>query len=178
MAPTPFVIDIDAAIRETSFPDGIPVIFKGNTYMLPAELPLDIFDPFLAEDFDLAGLIKQIGNEGEGVSFTDSLTDLLFNRPTLPLDLIDALKGSLALLFGDQWEAFQAGRPGAVAYTLVIRRAFQAYGVILGEVFKSPSSSDDAGATSKPTPTSISDSTPEPSGDDPEPEPASSESAA
>src|SRR6478735_2126544 len=68
--PEMFSIDLDAARRERQQPDGLPVILAGEEFTLPAELPLDVFDPFLSEDFDLAGLIrdgieryKEVGDE-------------------------------------------------------------------------------------------------------------------
>lgn len=174
------VIDLDAAIRESSFPDGIQVPYKGTTYVLPAELPLDVFDPLLSPDFDLVGLIKTVlGEDGQAEGdLGDAVISVLFKRPNLPLEVRDTIYASLALLFGeDQWTQFQAQRPGVATLTVLIKGLFTSYGVALGEAFGSGGSSESDGDSSKETSSSTTESTPAEPSDAPEPETASSESA-
>lgn len=173
-------IDLDAAIRESAFPDGIPVTFRGQQFTLPAELPLDVFDPLLDERVDLVGLLRIAFGEGGNEAVGDAIITALFNRPNLPLVLRDAIYDSLRLLFGqEQFDAFQAHRPGLSTYGRLISGLFQKYGVSLGEAFASPASSETGGATSSPTsPATTPVSTPEEPSVAPEPAPASLESVA
>jgi hypothetical protein len=179
---TPALIDLDAARREGEYPEGIPVRFGGKDYMLPSELPIDVFDPFLSEDLDLIGLLKPIfaatENRADDKSIGDLVIDTLTTRPALPKEFIGAIQDSLALLFGaDQFAAFSADRPGVGDYLRLIRGLVKAYGVTLGEAFASPASSENGGATQSQTSTASTESTPAPSGDPavviPEPTPES-----
>ena len=103
-----FTIDLDAARRERQQPEGIPVVLGGDTIVLPAELPLDVFDPFLDEEFDLAGLIREgiekatsHGEDGEERGDEGAVLDILFMRPDLPMDIINRVFQAFELLFGD-----------------------------------------------------------------------------
>lgn len=158
------LLDLDAAIREQVDPDGIDMPFRGAVFHLPAELPLDVFDPFLDPEFDLVGLIRTFveADKDEKADVAETVVDVLFERPNLPREVLDAFYGSLRLLFGaEQFEQFQAKRPGHKTYTIFIRLLLAKYGVGLGEAFASADSSENGGETSKPTsPTSTTDSTP------------------
>lgn len=57
---TPPMIDLDAAKREAAYPDGIPVRFGGEEFLLPGELPADLLDPLLSEELDLVGVISKV----------------------------------------------------------------------------------------------------------------------
>jgi hypothetical protein len=170
-------IDLDAARREGSFPDGIPVVFGGQTFTLPSELPLDIIDPLLADEFDLVGLVKELSSI-EAETYSDTLVQLLTARPNLPTSIRDTFHDVLRLLFGaEAFADFQSHRPGLSTYALLIRRLSTAYGVSLGEAFASLASSATGGATSSTTSNESTASTPASSGDAPEPATASSVSA-
>lgn len=180
-------LDLAAAQREISNPEGLPLKFRGQEFLLPAELPVDVFDPFLSEEFDLAGLIREgvtrykaaksaEDDGGKKVSIAGIVVDTLFDRPTLPLDLLDAIYSAFELLFGaEQYATFKALRPSIPDYAALMAGLFQEYGVSLGEAFASPSSSETDGATQKETSESTPTSTPEVSGDGEVSAPASSE---
>ena len=175
------VIDLDAARRESAFPDGINVPFRGETYTLPGELPADVFDPFLTPEFDLSGLLVTLfkDDDAEKKELGDRVVGLLLDRPMLPAEIITAIYAALELLFGDeQWATFKAARPSIPDIARLVSGLFRLYGVSLGEAFASVGSVTNAGPTSKQTsPLGIPVSTPDASGDAPAPETGSSESA-
>jgi hypothetical protein len=176
------VIDLDAARRESAFPDGIDVPFRGETYNLPGELPADVFDPFLTPEFDLSGLLVTLFKDDDAEKkkeLGDRVVELLLERPMLPAENITAIYAALELLFGpDQWATFKAARPSIPDIARLVSGLFRLYGVSLGEAFASVGSVTNAGPTSKQTsPLGIPVSTPDASGDAPAPETASSESA-
>ena len=173
-------IDLDAARRERDQPEGFPVTLRGKTYTLPSELPVDVFDPFLTDDFDLAGLIRDAmvtaKDENGVVKPTNVIVvEALFERPSLPVEVIKAIYASLELLFGKvPFGKFKAARPTFGDYSNLVQGLFSIYGASMGEAFGSADSSVNAGPTPNPTSTGTAVSTPEPSGANPEPEPASS----
>ncbi|MGL5816649.1 MAG: hypothetical protein ACRCYR_03730 [Phycicoccus sp.] len=154
-----FQIDLDAARRERRQPEGLPVTIGGQTFTLPAELPLDVFDPFLDETFDLAGLIregiaksKEVGDDGEPRGVEGAAVDVLFLRPDLPVDLIRRVYAAFEVLFGpEQYAAFNVARPSLLDYAALFRGLYRQYGVGLGEAYGSLGSSGDGGQTPKPT---------------------------
>lgn len=164
-------IDLDAAVREATYPDGIPVTKGGKTFTLPAELPEAVLDPLLSDDLDIAGVIADVLKDtrpGEDRSIGDDVVAVLTARPNLPKDAVLAAKECFAVLFGDQFEDFCAERPSINDYIRIARAALPLYGVSLGEAFGSPGPSEPAGETPKPTsPVSTPDSTPETSGETP-----------
>jgi hypothetical protein len=177
------VIDLDAARREVEQPEGMPLIFKGEDFLLPAELPVDVFDPFLSDEFDLTGLIRdamakyKASGEGDGKpSIATAVTDTLFGRPSLPIEIAKAIFGAFEALFGaEDYARFKALRPSLGDYQRLTSALFKAYGASLGEAFASPDSSASDGATQKETSESIASSTSEVSGDAPVSEGGSSE---
>ena len=175
---TAFSIDLDAARRERQAPDGIPVILKGEEFILPGELPTDVFDPFLTDEFDLGGLLVEVAKMDDAEPL-EVLVKLLFNRPKLPVETLNAVFAALELLFGaEQWAEFRKLRPSIKDQVALVKGAFKLYGTSVGEAFASAAKSASGGPTSKPTsPGSTTDSTPETSGDDQAPEADSSESA-
>jgi len=174
------VIDLDAARRESAFPDGINVPFEGEVYNLPGELPADVFDPFLTPEFDLSGLLVTLfKDDDEEKELGDRVVALLLDRPMLPAEIIGALYAALELLFGaEQWATFKAARPSIPDIARLVSGLFRLYGVSLGEAFASVGSVANAGPTSKQTsPLGIPASTPDASGDAQAPATGSSESA-
>ena len=181
---TDILLDLDAARREITHPDGIPVQFKGQTFTLPAELPADVFDPFLSEKFDLMSLAKAALTDdaevnGMEVTTIDRILAVLEEQPQIIANGLAAIKDAFALLFGAQeYSAFVALRPSFTDYARLLKGLIGLYGVGLGEAFASPASSGSVGATPSPIYDSAITSTPAPSGDAPVPAPASSESVA
>ena len=153
-----FALHLDAARREREAPDGIPLTQQGQEFMLPAELPADVFDPFLLGKLDLAGMLRTaLENDEEDPDLGEIVVKLLFENPSLPADVLTAIHDSFALLFGEeQYAEFRATRPSLVDMGVLVRGLFKLYGTSLGEVFASSDSSESDGATQKET----SESTP------------------
>jgi hypothetical protein len=151
--------EADAARREARYPDGIPVIHKGVTYLLPAELPADALDPLLGLDVDLAGIVgsavrlqAEANEEDQRRVGAEVMWQALAANPRLPVDFWTGVKASLALLFGEEaWARFTADRPSLPTYVRLVRMLSKAYGVGLGEAFASAAPSDTGGETSNPT---------------------------
>jgi hypothetical protein len=161
------LIDLDAHRRESAYPDGIPVVLGGEQFMLPAQLPLEVFDPFLAEDLGLVEILRDFFKNSDD-SDTSAIFDALIDHPGLPKQIIAAIKEALAVLFGAvAFERFEnsTARPGVGDYLFLARSLFGAYGVTLGEALASPDSSESTGATPSPTsPGTTPESTSTPSG--------------
>jgi hypothetical protein len=157
-------IDLDAAAREVQFPDGIPLRKGGKDFLLPAELPADVFDPFLSEELDLVGLFQQVLSdraEDSEESIGGDIIDMLIARPALPRQFIAALYEGFEVLFGtEQYAEFKATRPSVADYLRLVKGLMPLYGTSLGEAFASPASSASAGATPKPISPSTTGSTP------------------
>lgn len=166
-------LDLDAAEREIAYPDGINLRLGGHTYTLPAELPLDVLDPLIAEDFDLAGLIVELTSIG-GDDLGESVVNLLTKRPDLPRQFKETIHGCLRLLMGGEaFDAFLATRPSLQKYGRLIRGVLGLYGTTLGEATASLTTSGTGGATSNQTSDASTESMPEPSSAGPEPSPGS-----
>lgn len=164
------LIDLDAAKRESRYPDGIPVVKGGVTFTLPAELPVEVFDPFLAEDLGLIEILKDVldGDKDDDKGIGDLVIDALTARPALPRELLGAIKDAFAIVFGDeQYAAFVAQKPSVNDYLRLVRGLQALYGVGLGEASASPASSESAGSTPKPTSDAATDSTPDSPGEPP-----------
>ena len=177
--PNLYILDLDAARREAQIPDGITLTLRGETFTLPSELPLDVFDPLLAEEFDLTDLIRKV-MDSPSDSYSDALIDVLVARPDLPKQTVAAVRSVLERLFNaagdDHFTRFVATRPSVPDYTRLTAGLVKAYGVGLGEAFKSLSTAVDGGATSRETSKSTQASTPETSGVGTAQDPRSSES--
>lgn len=156
-------LDLDAGTREASYPDGILIVLGGNEYTFPAELPIDVFDPFLSEELDVVDLIRSlyaILSTERGETTTDALLTLLQQRPGLHKQIIAAVREALALLLGaDQYAAWVASRPTVTGLMRLAGALMDEYGVALGELFASPNSSTTGGATQKETSGQSTDST-------------------
>lgn len=156
-------IDLDAARREAGSPDGIPLTLRDEEFLLPAELPEACLDPLLDERLGLFEAIKQaVENDQGGGSVGADVVNLLTARPDLPREVLSAIRGVFALLFGpDEFSRFQSLRPSLPDYLRMIKALTSLYGVSLGEAWRSLASSESDGATSKPTSSSTTTSTPE-----------------
>lgn len=167
-------LDLDAELREIAMPDGIRVPYRGEVFILPAELPLDVINPLLDEDLDLAGIIKQVFSaRGDGV---DAMFDVLLARPDLPKSALKAFHGVWGALFGEQYAAFLAKKPGHKTYATLFRLLVKEYAVSLGEASASLASSESDAAPSKPTSSGTTSSTPAASDASPESAPGTSAS--
>lgn len=172
------LLDLDAAsaARREGGVKPLGLRFKGDTFTLPAELPLDVFEPLVGLDLDLALLLRQVMDVADATSdaeqrkaSTSLIVDLLVNRPTLPKEVVEAIGDMARRLFDsaehpDQWAAFMAKRPTKDDLAGLAKGLFKKYGVSLGEASGSTESSGDAGPTSSATSSASTDSTPAASG--------------
>ncbi|MFJ4988736.1 hypothetical protein ACIP9H_33670 [Streptomyces sp. NPDC088732] len=162
-----YFIDLDAARREVRFPDGIPVLFGGEQFIFPAELPADALDPILSDELDLVGLLGEILESSDGDAGVEEIVKGLFRRPSLPRKFLAAVRQTFQSLLGaDQHKLFLEQRPFIGDYVRLTVALSKVYGVELGKLFRSDDSSENASETSSPTsPDSTTDSTPEAPGD-------------
>ncbi|MFJ4342696.1 hypothetical protein [Streptomyces sp. NPDC088915] len=170
-----YAINLDARRREVQYPHGIPVIFREEQYLFPAELPADALDPLLSDDLDLVGLLTDLMRTDSG-SATGEIIELLFKRPRLPRQFLAAVRETYAILLGEDYKRFAGARPSVPDYVWLSTALIRVYGVDLGKLFGSAGSSAPDGTTSSPTSSGTTDSTPAASGSDPD-SPASSDSA-
>lgn len=170
-----FVIDLDAERREVQYPDGIPVKFRGEQFIFPAELPADALDPLLSDDLNLFGVFSDVLEATEGDIEVVPFVMAIFRRHTrVPKAFLEAVRETYAILLGDQYEDFAKARPSVSDYIRLTTVLAKVYGVDLGKLFRSGDSSETGSQTSSPTsPATTTDSTPEASGSGPE-SPASS----
>lgn len=171
-----FVIDLDAERREVRYPDGIPVKFRGEQFMFPAELPAEALDPILSDELDLVGLLGDVINSTDGDAGIKEVVNALFRRPSLPRKFLEAIRATYAVLLEDQNEDFLQRKPSVPDYVRLTTGLARVYGVELGKLFRSADSSEIDGVTSSPTSPASTESTPDASGSVPD-SPASSESA-
>lgn len=169
-------LDLDAARREEEAPDGIIVTFKGEEFVVPAELPLDVFDPFFTDEFDIGGLLRAVLDSDDDRSGVEVAIELLIDRPKLPVQTWRVIQESLAALFGEEgWATFRSLRPSVQDTVRLVKGLFRMYGTTLGEAFASAESSVNGGPTPKQTSPSTTESTPDVSGASEEPSEGSSE---
>jgi hypothetical protein len=161
-----FVIDLDAERREVQYPDGIPVKFGGDQFILPAELPAEALDPILSDELDLVGLLGDVIESADGDAGVTEVVTALFRRPSLPRKFLAAVRETYAILLGEQYEGFLKQRPSIGDYVRLTTGLTEVYGVELGKLFRSVGSSENAGATSNPTSPDTTGSTPDASGSD------------
>ncbi|MER6109385.1 hypothetical protein [Streptomyces hirsutus] len=160
-----FVIDLDAERREVQYPDGIPVKFKGEQYIFPAELPAEALDPMLSDELDLVGLLGEVIESADGDAGVSEVINAVFRRPALPRKFLEAVRATYAILLSEQHKDFLAARPSIGDYVRLTTGLTRVYGVELGKLFRSVGSSENASETSNPTsPASTTDSTPGASG--------------
>lgn len=165
--------DLDAILNEL---EDRALIYRGNTFVLPGELPADVVSPFLAADSGLIELLTDVIAESSAdADWDDMLLLALKKSPTLPRSLLEAAGTAFCNLLGhEQHTAFTALKPSVAAYMAIARGVFTEYGASLTDFFGSAGSSGTDGDTSNQTSSTTTESTPETSGD-PEPTPVSSE---
>lgn len=169
------LLDMDAARREVTDPDGMTVRFGGEDFTFPAELPMSAFDPILDPKLDLVGVVTRVLSDSKGVS--GGVLDLLLMRPELPRDVLDAFLAIYRNLLGDEaYELFAGKNPSVPDYARLSKALVTAYGVSLGKFFGLASLPTADGETSSQTSPDTTSSTPADSGDSPD-SPDSSESA-
>lgn len=173
---TSFAIDLDAPRREIQYPDGIPVKFRGEQFIFPSELPADALDPILAEKLGLVALLGEVIESADGDAGIAEVVTALFRRPTLPLQLLEAVRETYKILLEDQHEDFKKRRPSFPDYVRLTIGLTKVYGVELGKLFRSAGSSASDSQTSSPTSPASTESTPDGSGFVPD-NPDSSDSA-
>jgi hypothetical protein len=164
-----FAIDLDAARREVQYPHGIPVLLHGEQFNFPAEIPADCLDPLFSDDLDLMGVLRDIVNAEDGSTTAGEIVEVIFRRPQLPARFYAAVKDIYKELLGEEtFTEFKAVRPSIGDYVRLTKALVTVYGVDLGKLFRSGSSSASDSATSSPTsPASTTDSTPEAPGSAP-----------
>lgn len=170
-----FVIDLDAAERrEVQYPHGIPIKYREEQFIYPAELPAKALDPLLADELDLVGLLRDVIEASENPT-ASVVIDLVFKRPQLPRQFVDAIYEMHRILLGkEEYQRFEELGPSLPAYVRLTTALIKVYGVDLGKPFGLGSSSESDGETSSPTSASTTGLTPEESGDSQE-SPASSD---
>ncbi|MER5222843.1 hypothetical protein [Streptomyces flaveus] len=161
-----FVIDLDAERREVQYPDGIPVKFRGEQFIFPAELPAAALDPILSDELDLVGLLGDVINSSDGDAGIKEVVAALFRRPSLPRKFLEAIRETYAVLLEDQNEEFLERRPSVPDYVRLTTGLARVYGVELGKLFRSEDSSESDSQTSNPTSPASTESTPDASGSD------------
>ncbi|MFJ4880069.1 hypothetical protein ACIP93_33345 [Streptomyces sp. NPDC088745] len=165
-----YVIDLDAERREVQHPDGIPVKFRDEQFLFPAELPAAALDPILSDELDLVGLLGDVINSSDGEAGIQEIVGALFRRPSLPRKFLAAIRETYAVLLEEQNEEFLKRKPSVPDYVRLTTGLAKVYGVELGKLFRSADSSESNGATSSPTSPNSTESTPDESGfvpDDP-----------
>ncbi|MBT2395254.1 hypothetical protein [Streptomyces sp. ISL-100] len=170
-----FVIDLDAAERrEVQYPHGIPVKYREEQFLYPAELPAKALDPLLSDTLDLVGLLRDVIEASENPT-ASVVIDLVFKRPHLPRQFVDAIYEVHRILLGkEEYQRFEDLGPSLPAYVRLTLGLIKVYGVDLGKLFGLGGSSESGGETSSPTSADSTGSTPEESGDSQE-SPASSD---
>ncbi|MGA5411559.1 hypothetical protein ACPCSC_30430 [Streptomyces lavendulocolor] len=160
-----FAIDLDAERREVQFPHGIPVKLNGEQFMFPPEIPADCLDPLFSDELDLMGVLRDIVNAESGTTTSGEIIELIFRRPQLPGRFYQAIKDIYKELLGEEpYVEFKAARPSIPDYVRLTKALVAVYGVDLGKLFRSDSSSASDSATSSPTSPATTDSMPEASG--------------
>ncbi|NGO67889.1 hypothetical protein [Streptomyces boncukensis] len=161
-----FVIDLDAAERrEVQYPNGIPIKFRDEQFVYPAELPARALDPLLSDELDLVGLLGDVIEASENPTAA-TVIDFLFKRPQLPRRFVEAIYEVHRTLLGkEEYERFESLGPSLPAYVRLTTGLIKVYGVDLGKLFGPGASSENDGEMSSPTSAdSTTDSTPEGSG--------------
>jgi hypothetical protein len=152
MATTPtttFDLDDDARTRAAAREgrgDSVTFRFRGETYALPVELPIDVLEP--VRTLDIGALLVAIVPDEKGEVSVSEILSLLIRNPTLPTDVTTAIGEAMRRLFGeDQYARFWAARPSVHDLRALAQKLGSAYGVSLGESTRSPDTSGAGGAT-------------------------------
>lgn len=166
------ILDLDAEqeqrlARREGRAENLPVRFRGKVIaVLPPEFGLDVLEPLLGINLDLALLVRQAidvmqaeGGDQQAAAF-GMIVDILASNPDLPREVLTALgKAGRRLLGDDGYDKFMAASPSPWDVAALVRGIADWYGIGLGE--SSPSDDSlDGGATSNTTSSAISGSTP------------------
>jgi DNA-binding response OmpR family regulator len=154
------ILDLDARRAAAREVREAPTLTLGGAQIeLPHELPVDVLEPLLDVKADVSVLIRQVldarDNEDSkqtGLAVMGAVIDMLIVNPSLPRELIAAVKEMVRRLIGDEgYEALLKFRPTAPEIKELAGWAIRQYGVGLGEALQSSDSSEGTGTTSKPT---------------------------
>lgn len=157
-----------AARREASGGDITVRLSADSVVVLPAELPIDTFAPFLEINLDLAVFLRKVFDAyqagDKGADLASALVDVLIVNPDLPREVLGAVQSGAEALFGvDGYAALVTFRPSPQDIGVLVGALLQKYGVTLGEALGPRESSESAGPTSSPTSDGSTDSTLDPS---------------
>ncbi|MCC9309141.1 hypothetical protein LN042_18980 [Kitasatospora sp. RB6PN24] len=153
-----------------------PIVLGGvQVAVLPAELPLEVWQPLIGIPYLpllLRKLVEAAQSKGEQQAEAAGLVvDVLGSEPTLPADLVAAV-GEMGrrLLGADGYEQLMAARPSHSDIVELVRYAWSKYlggGAGLGELIAPSATPSSGGTTSNPTSSGSTGSTPEESGSAP-----------
>lgn len=157
-----FGLDIDSlrAAKREARQQAPGVTIGGRRLDLPIELPADVLEPLTTLNMDVSVLIRQAldardtggGDEASNLKLMGAVVDMIVVNPSLPRDLVEAVKEMGRRLFGGEGYTYLvAQRLTLPELGLIAKYVLGQYGVSLGESFGSSSSSAEAGTTSKPT---------------------------
>lgn len=145
--------------------------------VLAPEFPLDVLEPLMDVNLDIALLAEQVmnvlaagsaGDQAQQIASLDMITKILAANPDLFKDLIAALKETARRLFGEQgYQSFTRTRPSPWDVVDLARAVLDWYGVSLGESSQ-PSAASTGGEISNTTSNGTSGSTSGESGSAPE----------
>lgn len=182
-------LDLDAVLAaQHELGPGLRFQLRGERYLLPAGLPVAAFAPLMRVLPPLmrilAPFLREKGlaaTQNPSQEDTDALLLALGSNPEMPAEVLDALLDTAKRIFNageaGQWERFMQAGVTFAEVPVLIRAAWRFYGVTLGELFRSASSSGAGGATSNVISAPTEAPTPETSSETPE-TPVSSASAA
>ncbi|MEU4231181.1 hypothetical protein AB0F17_43390 [Nonomuraea sp. NPDC026600] len=160
------VLDLNAARASRSGTEGKPIELRlgGAVILLPAELPVDVLEPLAHLNVDTAliartvlNALKETNQVQAGLSIASMVVDLVIQNPSLPGELLDAVRLMGRRLMSDGgYEAFVAERPSILDVGALLKGLAGRYAFSAGE--SKPSSSDSANGDAS-TPTSSTTST-------------------
>lgn len=152
-------LDLDserAARAEMKKPATVRI--AGRALELPSELPLDVLDPLTHLNVDVSVLVRQVmdarkaGGDQAQETVADAVVDMLVVNPSLPTEIVEAVKEMTRRLFGiDGYEHLTAQRLSVGDVAALGKFVMRRYGVGLGEASRSSDSSTSDGTTSKAT---------------------------
>lgn len=175
---TPAVLDLDAARADrerarAAASEGrsaiLPVQLGGEVIAtLPAECPVDVFQPLTELNVDLAFIIKAVTNAvtakddaEQRIAAMNLLVNVLAAHPDLPAGILAAVKDITRRVLGDEgYGKLAAARPSREDLAFLATGILTWWGVSLGEFLPSPASPEvNGGATSKQTSSGTTSST-------------------
>jgi hypothetical protein len=172
------VLDLDAARASRSGTKGqpIPLRLGGEIIcVLPAELPVDVLEPLAHLNVDTALIartvlqaMKETDLTQAGLNIASMVVDLVIQNPSLPGELLDAVRLMGRRLMGDDgYERFVAQRPSIGDVAAFIKGLGGRYSFRLGESKPSSSDSGSGDASTPISSTTTEDSTSPESGSSP-----------